>query len=364
MSRDLDLRDPRDARAMTTLRRISRIDPIPGADRIEAAGVDGWKAVVRKGAFAVGEPVLYVEIDGFMPLDPRFGLNPDVAIEWDGRRGHRLFTMTMRGQISRGLVLKPDLFPELAPLVDGRTPEELAGIDLSGPIGVVKWEATIPAEIAHAVIGALPSRIGSTSLPRLQNLPDLFRDHAGRRAVVSLKVDGVSAHVFRLDGRVRVGCGNWELRERPGEPVWAAARARGLVEAMERFGEEGWQVQAEAFGMDMRAGYHEGRTGSHLAVFHMRDNLAGRDMSLKEQDMILLTLFGSVAPRIERAPILGVVDLDDYAGRPEALFELAEGPSIDPRRRREGIVLRTLDGSFAFKVISNRKLAKEGGGAS
>ena len=36
-------------RKLATVRRISRIQPIEGADNIELATVDGWNVVVKKG---------------------------------------------------------------------------------------------------------------------------------------------------------------------------------------------------------------------------------------------------------------------------------------------------------------------------
>ena len=35
-------------RKLATIRQISRIDPIPDADAIEVATIDGWKVVVKK----------------------------------------------------------------------------------------------------------------------------------------------------------------------------------------------------------------------------------------------------------------------------------------------------------------------------
>ncbi|MGF3998920.1 hypothetical protein ACQX8C_14375, partial [Staphylococcus aureus] len=36
-------------RKLATLRRVSALNPIEGADRIELAVVDGWQCVVKKG---------------------------------------------------------------------------------------------------------------------------------------------------------------------------------------------------------------------------------------------------------------------------------------------------------------------------
>ncbi len=42
-------------RKLATIRQISRLEPIPKADRIELALIDGWEAVVKKGEFKEGD---------------------------------------------------------------------------------------------------------------------------------------------------------------------------------------------------------------------------------------------------------------------------------------------------------------------
>ena len=48
---------------------IDGIEPIPGYDRVEHAIVGGWRAIVQKGQFKVGDPAIYFEIDSRVPKD-------------------------------------------------------------------------------------------------------------------------------------------------------------------------------------------------------------------------------------------------------------------------------------------------------
>ena len=48
---------------------VDGIEPIPGRDRVECARVGGWTCMVPKGAFQVGDPAIYFEIDSQVPLD-------------------------------------------------------------------------------------------------------------------------------------------------------------------------------------------------------------------------------------------------------------------------------------------------------
>lgn len=47
-------------RQLATVRTISSIRPIPGADRIVVAQVDGWECVVQKDEFQVGQQIVYL----------------------------------------------------------------------------------------------------------------------------------------------------------------------------------------------------------------------------------------------------------------------------------------------------------------
>lgn len=83
-------------RKLATIREIAEIKPIPDADRIEVARIDGWEVVVsKKDNFHVGDRVVYVEIDSKMPETPEY--------EFLKSRKYVVKTIVMRGQVSQGL---------------------------------------------------------------------------------------------------------------------------------------------------------------------------------------------------------------------------------------------------------------------
>lgn len=59
-------------RHLATIREITTLRPIAGADRIEVAQVDGWECVVQKGEFHTGEHIVYIEVDSIVPERPEF----------------------------------------------------------------------------------------------------------------------------------------------------------------------------------------------------------------------------------------------------------------------------------------------------
>ena len=54
-------------RKLASIQKIIKIDPIPGADKIEKAQVLGWQCIVPKGTFKENDLCIYVEIDSLVP---------------------------------------------------------------------------------------------------------------------------------------------------------------------------------------------------------------------------------------------------------------------------------------------------------
>lgn len=112
------------ARQLASIRRISDIRPIPGADRIAVAQVDGWECVIQKDEFQVGDLVVYVEVDSIVPERPEFEFLRD--------RKFRVRTIKLRGQVSQGLVLPLSILPE-GTYTDGLDVTEVLGIKKYDP---------------------------------------------------------------------------------------------------------------------------------------------------------------------------------------------------------------------------------------
>ena len=92
-------------RKMATIRKISKINQIDGADAIELAHVDGWQSVVKKGEYKEGDVVVYLEVDSWVPheLAPFLSKGKEPR-EFNGVRGERLKTIKLRGVLSQGLI--------------------------------------------------------------------------------------------------------------------------------------------------------------------------------------------------------------------------------------------------------------------
>jgi RNA ligase (TIGR02306 family) len=91
-------------RKLVTIRTVTGISPIEGADAIELAHIDGWQCVAKKGEFKHGDLGVYFEIDSFLPIeDTRFAfLMARGTSRFEGGVGHKLKSIKLRGQLSQG----------------------------------------------------------------------------------------------------------------------------------------------------------------------------------------------------------------------------------------------------------------------
>ena len=111
-------------RHLATIRKIKELRPIPNADRIEVAIIDGWECIVNKAdGFKVGDLIVYIEIDSVLPDKPEF--------EFMRKYKFRVKTIKLRGQVSQGLVLPLSIL--------GTNPYG-EGADVTETLGIKKYD--------------------------------------------------------------------------------------------------------------------------------------------------------------------------------------------------------------------------------
>ena len=152
-------------RKMASIQIIRDITPIEGADAILLAHVNGWSSVVKVGEFAIGQKIIFCEIDSWMPheIAPFLSKGKEPR-EYLGIKGERLRSVKLRGQLSQGLILPISI------LQQGSYTE---GEDVSGKLGIVKYEPPVPVQLAGQVRGNFPSLVSKTDEERVQNIRDL-----------------------------------------------------------------------------------------------------------------------------------------------------------------------------------------------
>ena len=329
-------------RKLATIRTISNIYPIPGADAIDVATVDGWKVVVRKGEFSIGEQVIYIEIDSWVPTKIAPFLSKGKAPKvFNDVKGEKLRTIRLRGQVSQGLILPYRILTE--PLND----------DLTAQLGIQKWEAPIPAQLAGRIIGGFPAAIPKTDEERIQNLTNEFKgwQEQGLSFEVTEKLNGSSMTVFLHDGVFGVCSRNFNLAQDETNTFWRVAIAQGLQGKLERIGYN-LALQGELIGNGVQGNSYN--LEQQFIVFTIYNISEGRYLTPKER-VELCSQY-----TLSHVPVLASNHcIDGYSL--ETLLEKSQGTSaLNCAIEREGVVFKCCDNpSIHFKVISTRFLLSE-----
>ena len=343
-------------RKLATIRKIKEINPIEGADAIELAVVDGWQVVVAKNVgHQVGDLVVYCEIDSFLPIEPEFEfLRKSSYKKMGDQEGFRLKTIKLRGQISQGLILPYSVIPIAQFATAADLPE---GMDVSEMLGIVKYEPPIPAQLAGKVKGSFPSFLRKTDEERIQNLEKEYTEwtlSSKHQFYATEKLDGSSFTCYIKNGEFGVCSRNMDLLETEDNTFWAVARKLDLENKLRSFGKN-ICFQGEMVG--------SGIQGNH---YNMKDQTVFfyNIFLIDEREYVGYDEFRNMLFDLDLAcvPVLSYpfnFPADSEAAFPtvSALLRSAEGKSVlNDKVEREGLVIRSMDRTISFKVISNKFL--------
>lgn len=341
----------RESNEMASISQISHLFPIKDADRIEKAVVNkSWPVVVKKGAYQVGDIVVFCELDSFIPtvLDPTLtkpGHEPKI---YNGVQGERLKAVRLKKTPSQGLVLPLSVLPTIA------SDEDWEKGDLVGDIlGIQKWEAPQSFNAGLAK-GNFPSEYRKSDQSRIQNVYDeVFGDPDMMNAKMewTTKLDGSSMTVCLDDERGFVICSrNVWLKDDDNTSAF-------VRQAKAVFGENGellekyknLQFMGELISTNIQSNF-ENVAAPEYRIFDIYDIANRKFLTPDQRHSVCRDLNITHVPVLTIASMneLGLTDLDK-------VLAFADGPSLYTDFR-EGIVAKRMDGEFSYKAVCTRYL--------
>jgi RNA ligase (TIGR02306 family) len=336
-------------RKLSTIRKITDIKPIEGADMIELAIVDGWNVVVAKNVgYKVNDKVVYCEIDSFLPIREEFEfLRKSSYKKMDDQEGFRLKTIKLRGQVSQGLILPVSVLPVTQFATAHDLPE---GMDVTEMLGIVKYEPPIPAELSGKVKGLFPSFLRKTDEERVQNLTKEYSEwlyQSKHQFYVTEKLDGSSATFYHNDGSFGVCSRNLELLETEGNTFWKVAREMDLENKLSTYGKN-ISLQGELIGEGIQGNPYKIK-GQKVMFFNVFD--------IDQQERLGLGAFLKIMDDLDLNFVPFIEVPFSLPNTIESLLKFAEGKSrLSSNTEREGLVIRSMDTKISFKAISNKFL--------
>lgn len=343
-------------RKLASIQEIRSIEPIEGADKIELAHVLGWQCVVNKGQFQPGQKAVYFEIDSFLPVREEFEFLRKSGFTTSDLlgEGFRLRTMKFKGQISQGLLLPVETFPELSSNMG-------IGTNVTELLGVYRYEIAQRVTNEGNMVGVLPDSIPCTDETRVQNEPDLLKEFEGLPYYITSKMDG-SSHSIGIDEKgFHVTSHHYEYSD---GSFYTFVRTEGYKERLKNYFDEHPDInsivlQGELCGPGIQANPVK-LTHPMWYVFTVIIN--NKRLGLKEMQELLWEL------SIPSVPVEEVGDnlIETYPDIESLLKRAGEG-TYSTGARKEGIVIRPqipvhsriLHTDLSMKVINNQYLLKQ-----
>ena len=385
---------------------IDGIEPIEGYDRVEHAIVGGWRVIVQKDQFKVGDPAIYFEIDSRVPSDKE-------CFAFLEKRHYKVKTLKMCKTISQGLLMHPSDFGWSADSIgvfDGETWHHVDDESrfLTKKLGVTyaddednsrkapsvdkykKMEMRHRKLFKNPVIhwfmrykfgrkvmffffgkkkdkkNGWPSWVQKTDEERVQTMPWIL--NSTDKWIATEKIDGTSTTFTMKRGkfgrRSFYVCSRNVCFGEENKPCyydtnvyWEMAKKYNiyivLSAMLDIFPNEEWiTIQGETYGdgvqkRDYSLKDHE------FAAFNLIFSSRGRVSTLEMIDLLWKKYAIPCVPVVEEN-----IDFTDKFATVEDMLIWAEGNSKVDGLPREGIVFRTMDGQKSFKAVSNSFLLK------
>lgn len=346
-------------RTLASIQKVSKLEPIEGADLIEVATILGWKVVVMKGEFKEGDLCVYFEIDSLLPVIPEFeflakGNKPKKMLleSGDEVEGYRLKTIRLKGQISQGLALPTSRFTDIKR--EGYLKE---GEDVTDSLNIHKYEPPIPAELAGKVKGQRPHFVPKTDEIRIQAVPHVLEKYTDLRWVVTEKLNGSSVSLYLHEDNFGVCSRKLELVETPENTLWQLAREMEVETKLRELGRD-IVLQGEVVGENIQSNRLRIK-GRKIFFYNAYDPVKQEYLDYKD----FMDLIDSMD--LPRVPVVNVnfelpESVDEivaYATKYESLLGkhlMAEGIVVRPWTETKDKEI----GRLSFKVINPEYLLK------
>lgn len=346
------------SRKLATVRQVVKVAPIPEADNIEVATVDGWEVVVKKGTFSEGDYGVYFEIDSLLPR-----VEPFLFLFKGEEERYRLRTVKLRGQISQGFLLPlsdfPGIFYGRVMPPEGVAQEliacaDLGDDDLTERLDILEYTRPEPKDV-HARsnwLGLCPI----TDEDRMENVKREVEKLYGRPWIATVKIDGCSGTFLIHPETGEFHACSRRQSVKPGENQWwHVADAYGIEEFLRRPGNERYAIQGEVYG----PGIQKNLLGYHyyaFSVFDVYDMVEHRYLTFRERRILLDDTKFWMVDGPEENCAFGLFFDQSVA----EMKEMAKGFYPGTKNHREGIVVRNADDGprVSFKVINTDYLLK------
>lgn len=259
---DLNIKTEDGPKNLATICTIKDLTQIPEADKIVLASMNenGWKCVVKKDEFRVGDRIIYICIDSIVDdQNPYF--------EFLRGRNFRIWNARFKKVPSQGLIVPLSILEFY-----GQNPENFnIGDDLTAITKTLKYEKPLDISLNGEARGGLPSHLGFRKTDETNLLScrsSVLSELLEREIYISTKRDGSSTSFVVNNGEFQACSRSLSMKEGNGYP-WMAAEKFDIKNKLINLGGN-WIVQGETTGPKFN-GNRLGLSDIQFHVFNVFD---------------------------------------------------------------------------------------------
>ena len=356
-------------RQMATIQRVSKLEAIPEKDFVELATVMGYKTVVKKGDFKVGDLCVFFEVDSYLDVArPEFAFLAKRAKQApDGKLRARISPMKIGQAYSEGLAIA---FKDL-PALTGKLKEDR---EVTTDLDVLKYERgnrkppkplILKRKIFKKFLSLLPRFVriwlGSllkgeefdpgwpgfcppqTDEPKLKSGVSILRKMQGLECYTSLKMDGSSFTAVNHRGKLTV-CSRTRERKNPNDKFVQLATKYDLANKLPI----GYSIQGEMLDVGLQGNRCE-VLEPELHVFNVFKDR--KQLPLDEALEFCKQAGLQHVPVLERFVMSEGFDLDTFTAK-------VAGLKYKSGQAAEGVVIRVLDVEGSKAAVNSRLSCK------
>lgn len=374
-------------RKLATIRRMGKLFPIKGKDRIELGTVDGWSVIIKKGEINEGDLFCFFEIDSFLPDTPMYNFLGKPT-NHQNKTGHRIRTMKMSKCVSQGLALPLSFFEQDKNWNKNKHFKD--GDDLTELLNVTKYDIDFDKSKNKLnkykninSVKLFPSFIPKTDQKRIENMPYAFELYKDKLFEETLKLDGSSCTIYRVSIKLPwyKKLGNLIATTILPLPILFSQKSKfgvcsrnveitrpKTVENQSNFWDialkhkldyllpEGYAIQGELLAPNIQENY-EKVSEPEYRIFNVYD--------IKKRKYLLpgeaVEFIEKYIPNVKYVPIVNSeIKIFKECKTFEDFKKRVKGPSMNPEQKiSEGRVYKAIDGSISFKSISTDYLLQK-----
>ena len=328
---------------IASIREITDIKQIDKSENFERAIIDGgWSVVVEKNQYSSGQKVVYIQPGAWIPS--KLASVGESGI-YKGIRGGQLKIIKKSGIYSEGMIIPLDKIKNIS-----------EDSDIDQIYNVQKWERIISEEFSGVSKGVYPSYIETPSYDHCQNLNhQIFNEHINDQYEITTKLDGIPMSVYVKGGRVGVFSNGINFKETPTNYFWKLARNINIIEKIKEFYEDSNKWNFAIHGVVVGEGIYANAEKIKERRFFMHDiyDITNKKfVDPEKRHKLYIPL--SEGTLLDHLPVLANrVTMPYIAKNMDELVAYADGPSIAPFTKRKGLVFKSYNSDFSFKVRSN-----------